>query len=608
MNPATFQFALSRRVAVFCLLVWLASGAGLALGVAWTMHRVHEDRTQSRCLALLGQVTPVLVIEAIRAEQGDWQATVDRLQREEQLLYAAVVSPEGTFAAHSSPGLTGTRAREVPGKRTSWNETEEICFEDEDSIRVREYRAPLRSGDRLLGNLRIAVADNASWGASLLVDYVPLVLLAPALLLAAGLWIIGSTVRPMASIESQLRLIGNSESADMNGLAEIRAKGPAAIGWNRIVGALSSQSPATSDESLLREAISGWRSNRVNHILDSIPEGIAITNPDDEIRIANRAFSASFDAGDDPARVVGTPITRFLNGSANGDSNGERHAALAGTFEITRESAGGQRVLRVARGPLQAPGGQETRETVWTVRDVTQQKLTDRMRDEFLDCATHELRTPLANIKAYAETLALSEVLDIEQQKEFCNTINAEATRLARFIDDLLSISSVESGSLTIQRENVEVRRMLTEVVGKVRPAMEQKDIRFEISLPEKLPEMPLDKDKIQVALVNLLGNATKYTPMGGRVELGVQIAGRELQIAVQDTGVGIAADELPRVFDKFFRSADERVQTQTGTGLGLSLAREIVRLHGGRLVAQSELDKGSRFVMTLPIREQVKR
>src|SRR5690606_18810794 len=130
-----------------------------------------------------------------------------------------------------------------------------------------------------------------------------------------------------------------------------------------------------------------------------------------------------------------------------------------------------------------------------------------------LDSATHELRTPLTNIRAYAETLALCEVVDVEKQKQFCNTINAEATRLSRLIDDLLSLSSIEAGSLSIRRQNVEVRRLLQEVVDKMRPAMEQKQIEFIVALPEKLPEVKLDKDKLAVTLVNLLGNAAKYTP-----------------------------------------------------------------------------------------------
>jgi two-component system phosphate regulon sensor histidine kinase PhoR len=212
------------------------------------------------------------------------------------------------------------------------------------------------------------------------------------------------------------------------------------------------------------------------------------------------------------------------------------------------------------------------------------------------------LRTPLANIKAYAETLALADVIDIEQQKQFLNTINSEATRLARFVDELLSVSSMEVGSMTLNKQVTELHRMLNEVLSKVRPQVEEKRLTFEVSIPEKLPEPKLDKDKIATVLVNLLGNAVKYTPSGGRVAFRVHATDQNLDIDVEDTGVGIAADELPRIFDKFFRSNDPRVQEQNGTGLGLALVQEVVRLHGGRVSVESQIDKGSTFQVVLPI------
>jgi two-component system phosphate regulon sensor histidine kinase PhoR len=233
---------------------------------------------------------------------------------------------------------------------------------------------------------------------------------------------------------------------------------------------------------------------------------------------------------------------------------------------------------------------------------VTQQKLAEQTRDRFIDTATHELRTPLSNIKAYAETLASAESIDTEMQKEFCNIINSEVTRLARFIDDLLSISSMEVGALTIDRQKVETARLFDEVLLKVQPLLEHKQIEFVAELPPKMPDLLLDKDKIIAVIVNVLGNAAKYTPAGGRVSLRVKGEEGKLRVSVEDTGVGISPEDLPRLFDKFFRSEDPRVQAETGTGLGLSLAREVVRMHGGEIHVESELNKGSTFTVSLPL------
>ena len=264
---------------------------------------------------------------------------------------------------------------------------------------------------------------------------------------------------------------------------------------------------------------------------------------------------------------------------------------------------GHRRVVRVARHPICIVGGVHHECHVWIIRDVTQQKMAEEMRDSFVDTATHELRTPLANIKAYAETLALADMIDVEQQKQFLNTINSEATRLARFVDDLLSVSSMEVGSMSLNKQVTELHRMLNEVLTKIKPQIEEKRLTFEVSIPEKLPEPRIDKDKIATVLVNLLGNAVKYTPAGGRVAFRVHATDQNLEIDVEDTGVGIAENELPKVFDKFFRSDDPRVQEQKGTGLGLALVQEVVRLHGGRVSVESEIDKGSTFQIVLPIR-----
>src|SRR5262249_25066339 len=215
--------------------------------------------------------------------------------------------------------------------------------------------------------------------------------------------------------------------------------------------------------------------------------------------------------------------------------------------ELTHEENGQRRIARVARHPISIGDCAETESHVWSIRDVTQQKLAEEMRDQFVDTATHELRTPLANIKAYAETLALADVIDIEQQKQFLNTINSEATRLARFVDDLLSVSSMEVGSLTLNRQLTELHRMLADVLTKVRPQLEEKPPTVETTVPEKLPEPKIDKDKIATVLVNLLGNAIKYTPAGGRVAFRVRYSGQNPEISVEGTGLGIAADELPR-------------------------------------------------------------
>ena len=192
--------------------------------------------------------------------------------------------------------------------------------------------------------------------------------------------------------------------------------------------------------------------------------------------------------------------------------------------------------------------------------------------------------------------------IDVEQQKQFFNTINDEATRLARFVDELLNVSQMESGAMSLARHETDTQRLIEEVIEHVRPEIDRKQIDFERLLPPKLPKLNVDKDKVTAALVNLLGNATKYTPKDGRVRLRVESAPGEIRFHVDDSGIGIAEAELPRVFEKFFRSDDGRVREVTGTGLGLAFTQEVARLHGGKVTVHSELNKGTQFTLTLPV------
>jgi len=241
-------------------------------------------------------------------------------------------------------------------------------------------------------------------------------------------------------------------------------------------------------------------------------------------------------------------------------------------------------------------------QSVWLLRDITQQKMAEEMRNQFVVTATHELRTPLANIKAYAETLASQQQIPIDQQKSFHNTINSEATRLARFINDLLNISQMEAGSFAITRHETDISRLAEEIVAHVSPQARQKNQRLDCQLPTKCPKVMVDKDKLSAAVVNLLGNAIKYTPDEGHIRFTIETGEDQIRFLVENSGFGIAAEELPRLFQKFFRSKDSRVRGITGSGLGLAFTQEVARLHSGKLSVTSELNKGSLFTMSLPL------
>ena len=439
-------------------------------------------------------------------------------------------------------------------------------------------------------------------------DWLPVM---AALAISAGLVLLSSrfirrSLRSVAEIEGQLHRLAVSGLISPEDIGPVEGTTPFATGWNRLAASVCAADRANNLNDRLETAMLEYRNQRGEQILNVLSDGIAVTDDNQRITSANNALSAILHLDGTGQTLLNRSIEEALVQKTGQDLSGDlldsRFRGRRVVAEIACSGDDSDCVLRICRTPLGESTGSARSGFVWSIRDISQQRLADKMRDQFVNAATHELRTPMANIKAYAETLASGEVDDIEQQKSFCNVINDEVTRLARFIDDLLHLSRMEVGATTLQLQVTEMKRFFEEIVEKVRPQMAQKDIQFTVELPAKLPELTVDKDKLAVAMINLLGNGAKYTPNGGCVRLHVALVENAIQIDVEDTGIGIVEEELPKVLEKFYRSSDPRVLGETGSGLGLSLTNEIIRLHGGSLDISSELNKGSKFTFTLPV------
>lgn len=521
--------------------------------------------------------------------------------------YVAVVGTDGKVIAHSNASLIGTSEVQPQGSLVNWESVQGIRFLGSQGRQVQEYHIPLSVKSEQFGILKIAFAESSLLATLGKVDrYAPLVILIPLVFVGIGCKMLWTLTKGHSQIDSQLRNLALQSPHAPLEPQKLRARGASVLGWNRLVEALEDRDKQSSDagiEQQLAKVAATRNENEMAEVLQNLSDGIVVTDPAGKVTFANRAISALLGTDEDCKSLEGTLLGERLLDELPDlgecslfDPQCQNRQVVS---EAQRQLGDSQRVLRVSRQPLV---GDSSKGLVWSLRDVTQQKLADKMRDQFIDTATHELRTPLSNIKAYAEMLVTSKNIEVEQQKEFCNTINSEVTRLARFVDDLLSISSMEVGSLSADRQKTDTARMFEEVLAKVQPLMDHKDIQFEVRLPEKMRELSLDKEKMVAVLVNLLGNAAKYTPESGHVAMKVKLDEASLEIAVEDTGVGIAEEELSHVFDKFFRSSDSRVQDEVGTGLGLSLAREVVRMHGGDITVESTLDKGSTFLVTIPL------
>jgi signal transduction histidine kinase len=183
---------------------------------------------------------------------------------------------------------------------------------------------------------------------------------------------------------------------------------------------------------------------------------------------------------------------------------------------------------------------------------------------------------------------------------EAINAITDEVQRLVALIDNLLNITRIEMGSLKIERQRVNLKELLQDAFNHVARSGREQSLQFVIDVPESLPAASLDKGLLRVALNNLLTNAIKYSNPGGTVTLGAEETPDRLRIYVRDTGIGIRREDQERIFDRFFRADDEQTRSRTGHGLGLSLARDIVHLHHGALLVESDVGQGSQFSIEL--------
>jgi len=225
----------------------------------------------------------------------------------------------------------------------------------------------------------------------------------------------------------------------------------------------------------------------------------------------------------------------------------------------------------------------------------------DRMKSDFISLVSHELRTPLTTIKALVELISMKPGMPNPQKTRIMATINVETDRLIRLIVDLLDLSRIEAGYVAWRSEDVSLEEVITNSLSCMGPLFENKGISLTTAISPSGLTVPGDRDRLIQVMTNILSNAVKFTPSGGAVHVAALSEGGQVVVEVSDTGSGVAAQELERIFEKFHRSRSRTATAIEGTGLGLAISRQIVDYHGGKIWAVSEAGKGSTFFITFP-------
>ncbi len=238
---------------------------------------------------------------------------------------------------------------------------------------------------------------------------------------------------------------------------------------------------------------------------------------------------------------------------------------------------------------------------VLVFHDITELRKLERVRQDFVANVSHELRTPIASIKGYSETLLEGAIDDKDNVREFISIIYQDSNRLANLIDDLLDLSKIESGKMKMIFVPLDVKPILDRCLGVLDKSIKNKQLSVSLSIPDGIPKVLADDKRLSQVFLNLLDNAVKYTSDGGSIKVNISLSDKFVQVDVSDTGMGIPEQDLPRIFERFYRVDKARSRELGGTGLGLSIVKHIVLAHSGQVWVKSELGQGSTFSFTIP-------
>lgn len=331
---------------------------------------------------------------------------------------------------------------------------------------------------------------------------------------------------------------------------------------------------------------------RMQAILATMLDGVMIFDFDGRITLANKAAENLFLVRE--GALQGKRLCEISRDKKIGEMICEVLQTGKEVFTETLINPNTQ-VFRVHVVPIKSDNG-SIEGAVAAFHDVTDARNFAQIRSEFAGNVSHELRTPLTSIKGFVETLLDGAMGNSATCRRFLTIIDAEADRLNRLIEDLLTLSSIESKERIIQPQPVCLVRSMRSVMNILGPQISEKALHVEYIYPYKLPPVHADEDLLGQVLINLLDNAIKYSPSQGKIFIHSRQQESRIITTVTDCGMGIPYDSIPRVFERFYRVDKARSRNQGGTGLGLAIVKHIVESHGGEVFVESEVGKGSTF------------
>jgi two-component system, OmpR family, phosphate regulon sensor histidine kinase PhoR len=333
---------------------------------------------------------------------------------------------------------------------------------------------------------------------------------------------------------------------------------------------------------------------RIIAVLNTMNDGVIIVDAENTIQLINPAAQSMFNLNETDA--LGQQLVLII-----------RQYQLEELLTVSRNTAQTQTTL------LEIPARQQYLQvtatqlgkalpgnTLLIFQNQTRLRRLETIRQDFISNISHELRTPLASLKALTDTLQEGALEDPPAAKRFLGRMQTEVDAITQMVEELLELSRIESGRVPLNLAPAAAIELIEQATERLSAQAERARVAIEIQCPDELPEVLADSKRLVQVLVNLLHNAIKFTPPGGNITLSARQQDDFILFLVQDTGAGISADDLPRIFERFYKS--DRARTGSGTGLGLAIARHTIEAHGGKIWVESVEGKGSTFYFTVPV------
>jgi two-component system, OmpR family, phosphate regulon sensor histidine kinase PhoR len=347
---------------------------------------------------------------------------------------------------------------------------------------------------------------------------------------------------------------------------------------------------------------SAARESGTQTILGAMQDGVLVVDAHRRVALINPVFEKMFELREGS---VGAPLLEIV-----------RHATLEqliaetlrtgqpirSELSLTNSQTNTDRHLEVSAVPIKRPAD-GTAGAIVLCHDITELKRLDQIRRDFVANVSHELRTPLSILRGYIETLLDNPDTSREEFSRILRVMERHSTRLDLLAEDLLTLAQLESGNPNLQLGNVHLSSFFGEVVRDWEKKLANKRLNVIVDVPPDLSAIRADQARLQEALYNLLDNAVKYSHEGGEIRLEAAQRGGEIVLSVSDNGIGISKEDLPRIFERFYRvDKGRRHDSVRGTGLGLAIVKHIAQLHGGHVEAESETEKGTTIRVILPV------